>query len=116
MTEKKKPNLPSFFTMAKNFSKDLAKYIKEGAPNVTSRSYLKRLETCSSCPHLLEEKMRCGKCGCLVEHKAKWRTTTCPDNRWNPEIILTDYEKERKPNSETGYRPPNASKQHKRNN
>ena len=30
--------------------------------------------------------MRCGKCGCLLEYKAKWRTTTCPDTpqRWEP--------------------------------
>ena len=25
-------------------------------------------------------------CGCLLEHKAKWKTTTCPDKpeRWKP--------------------------------
>ena len=30
--------------------------------------------------------MRCGLCGCLLEHKAKWKTTTCPDKpeRWKP--------------------------------
>ena len=26
--------------------------------------------------------MRCGKCGCLLEHKAKWKTADCPDNKW----------------------------------
>ena len=31
--------------------------------------------------------MRCNLCGCLLEHKAKWKTTTCPDNpqRWDPQ-------------------------------
>lgn len=83
MTKKKK--MPSIFTMAKNFAKDLGKYIKEGAPNVTHAQYTKRLETCNTCPHLRKEQnMRCGLCGCLVEQKAKWRTTTCPDKppRW----------------------------------
>lgn len=82
----KKPKPPSIFKMAANFAKDLTKYVKEGAPNVTHDQYVKRLETCKACPHLIEEKMRCGLCGCLMEHKAKWRTTTCPDkpSRWDP--------------------------------
>ena len=33
--------------------------------------------------------MRCGLCGCLLEHKAKWKTTTCPDKpeRWKKQIL-----------------------------
>ena len=33
--------------------------------------------------------MRCTLCGCAVEHKAKWKTTTCPDKptRWKPQLI-----------------------------
>lgn len=83
---KKEPKPPSIFTMAKNFSKELAKYIKEGAPNVSNKVYLERLETCNKCPHLIKKSMRCGLCGCLLEHKAKWKTTTCPDKpeRWKP--------------------------------
>lgn len=81
-----KAKLPSIFKMAANFAKDLTKYVKEGAPNVTHKQYLARLETCKKCPHLIAPTMRCGKCGCMLEHKAKWRTTTCPDNpqRWEP--------------------------------
>jgi hypothetical protein len=40
-----------------------------------------------ACPHLKKEATpRCGLCGCLVEMKAKWKTTTCPDkpSRWEP--------------------------------
>ena len=65
---------PSFFQMAKSFTKDLAKYVKEGAPNVTPEDYEKRLDTCRSCEFLIEKSMRCGACGCLLEHKAKWKT------------------------------------------
>ena len=102
--EKEKPKLPSFATMAKNFANDLTKYIKEGAPNVSPSSYEARLDACKSCPSLLEKTMRCGLCGCLIEHKAKWKTTTCPANppKWNPEIILTDEQHKKKPNPKTG--------------
>ena len=82
----KKKKMPSIFTMAKNFAKDLGKYIKEGAPNVTNKQYTERLDACNKCPNLDKESMRCTLCGCLIEHKAKWKTTTCPDKppRWAP--------------------------------
>tara|TARA_Y100000593_G_scaffold60835_1_gene112814 strand:+ start:4238 stop:4777 length:540 start_codon:yes stop_codon:yes gene_type:complete len=78
------PSPPSLFQMARGFAKDLAKYVAEGAPNVTSEEYLDRLDACNACPHLMKESMRCGLCGCLIEHKAKWKTTECPDSptRW----------------------------------
>ena len=31
----KKPRLPSFFEMARNFAGELANYVAQGAPNVT---------------------------------------------------------------------------------
>lgn len=77
---KSKP--PGIWTMAKSFGKDLAKYIKEGAPNVSQEDYIARLSDCNSCEHIIRDKMRCGKCGCLIEHKAKWKTTTCPIGKW----------------------------------
>ena len=84
---KEKPKLPSFTTMAKNFAKDLAKYVAQGAPNVSESSYKERLLTCKRCPDLIKSNMRCGKCGCLVEHKAKWKTTKCPADKWMPEVL-----------------------------
>ena len=83
MSKQEEPKTPSIFQMAKNFSKELAKYIKEGAPNVSNSVYIERLEACNTCPHLIKKQMRCG---CMLEHKAKWKTTTCPDKpeRWKP--------------------------------
>ena len=78
---------PSVFKMMKSFSKDLANYVKAGAPNCSEKDYKERLLTCDACPHLLRNMMRCGKCGCLVEHKAKWKTTTCPDNKWKAQDL-----------------------------
>jgi len=78
---------PSFFQMAKSFTKDLAKYVKEGAPNVTPEEYEKRLDTCKSCEFLIEKSMRCGSCGCLLEHKAKWKTADCPKEKWEKQEL-----------------------------
>jgi len=79
MTDKK---LPSIWQMTKNFSRDVAKYIAEGAPNVSPKDYTQRLATCNSCEFLIRDSMRCSACGCLLEHKAKWRTTKCPKDKW----------------------------------
>jgi hypothetical protein len=100
--EKEKPKLPSFFTMAANFTKELAAYAAKGAPNVSPESYIKRLAACEECPFFQKEKMRCGKCGCLLEHKAKWRTSDCPatPSKWAPEMMLSDDEHQTKPDTE----------------
>ena len=83
------PKLPSLIEMAKNFSKDFAKYVASGAPNVSKKDYEERLEACGNCVYFIKDRMRCGKCGCLIEHKAKWKTAICPDipPKWKPQII-----------------------------
>lgn len=75
-------NKPSFLQMMKNFATETARYIKQGAPNVTEAEYASRVQECDACPHLEREHMRCGLCGCTIENKAKWQTADCPDNRW----------------------------------
>ena len=99
MSKEKKLKLPSIFSMAKSFTAELAKYVKEGAPNVSSENYIERLKICNACPFLIKEKMRCGKCGCLVEHKAKWKTTTCPEGKWKAQD-LSDLPKPKAPQDE----------------
>jgi hypothetical protein len=78
---------PNVFKMMKSFGKDMGKYLVAGAPNCSTEDYKDRLLTCDTCPHLMRNAMRCGKCGCLVEHKAKWRTTSCPENKWKAQDI-----------------------------
>tara|TARA_R100000541_G_scaffold57056_1_gene66882 strand:+ start:1113 stop:1421 length:309 start_codon:yes stop_codon:yes gene_type:complete len=80
---------PNLFNMISSFARELKTYIAQGAPNVTTEDYVQRLEACNNCEHLIKEKMRCGLCGCLLEHKAKWKTTTCPDKptRWTEQIL-----------------------------
>ena len=67
--------MPSIYDMVKGFVKEAVEYAKQGAPHVTAKQYEVRLK---------KDVERCGLCGCLVEHKAKWATASCPDTpkRW----------------------------------
>ena len=80
---------PSIFTMVKTFASEIKTYIANGSPNVSTEDYIERLGACNTCEHLKKPIMRCGLCGCLLEHKAKWKTTTCPDKptRWKEQIL-----------------------------
>lgn len=91
MTMEKK--LPSMGEMIKNFGKEALEYAKAGAPNVNKNQYKERLDTCKSCEHLKADVMRCGMCGCLLEHKAKWATSNCPDKRWKQVVVGKDGKK-----------------------
>ncbi len=73
---------PSIFKMLTNFTKEVGTYIANGAPNVTEDDYKDRLETCLGCPSLKRDVMRCKTCGCMIENKAKWKTTSCPEDKW----------------------------------
>jgi len=81
--------MKSAYQMLKSFVREAKEYAKAGAPHVDPDEYRKRIEACMSCPFLKKEVDRCGICGCLVEHKAKWATSSCPDNpkRWDKTII-----------------------------
>jgi len=78
---------PSFLQMVKNFASEVSEYVKQGAPNVTEAEYAERVQECDACPHLERDHMRCGLCGCYVEHKAKWQTANCPDSRWKKIVV-----------------------------
>jgi hypothetical protein len=81
MTDNNK-EYPSVFKMLTNFTKEVGTYLVNGSPNVTIDDYKDRLETCLKCPSLKRDVMRCSTCGCKVEHKAKWKTTDCPESKW----------------------------------
>ena len=72
---KKKP----LTTLLSNFIKEGTKYAKHGMPNVSPDEYTRRLKICYECEHLREANTSCGLCGCGMEMKAKWGTSTCPD-------------------------------------
>lgn len=77
----------------------IARWILAGAPAVSARVYLARLEACSACPQLRTPPHRlfydlalvprseasvCALCGCVAGKKAWLATETCPETppRW----------------------------------
>ena len=72
----------SLLNMVTNFAEELSDFVQAGMPIVTLETYEKRLTACNTCEHL--KRKRCTLCGCIVEYKAKWATTDCPDStsRW----------------------------------
>ena len=81
---------PSFLQMVKTFTTEIATYIANGSPNVTTEDYITRLDTCNKCDHFIEKSMRCGKCGCLMEHKAKMKTSDCPIGKWEKQTLTPE--------------------------
>lgn len=59
-------------------------------PNVSEEDYQERIDECFKCEHFLENLNRCGKCGCLVEYKARWKTTKCPIDKWKAQSLKSD--------------------------
>lgn len=70
------------FELVKQFTSEMAHYVKNGMPNCTAQQYQERLEACNVCPH--KKESTCGLCGCVITLKAKMATSGCPDNpsRW----------------------------------
>tara|TARA_R110000744_G_scaffold115465_2_gene216072 strand:- start:292 stop:531 length:240 start_codon:yes stop_codon:yes gene_type:complete len=70
------------FELISNFSSEVYKYVKEGRPNVNEDEYKERIETCSTCEHLNQQKATCKMCGCYMPVKATWATSNCPKGKW----------------------------------
>ena len=81
--------MKSAFKMLKQFATEVKKYAEAGAPHVSTSQYKQRVDACAECEHLRKKTDRCGLCGCLIEHKAKWATSKCPDKpqRWEPVVV-----------------------------
>lgn len=74
--------LPSILQQAKNFAGAAAQHVLGGMKNASNEEKNRRLDICKKCPHLIREEMRCGKCGCFLETKASWQTSSCPIGQW----------------------------------
>jgi len=72
--------MPSLAKRAFSFAKSATEYVRSGMENVSETQYETRLKICEVCP--FRKDTQCTKCGCYIELKAKWATSTCPDNRW----------------------------------
>ena len=73
--------LPSTMSMAKNFITSAAKHVQSGMANVSEEKQAERLKICSECEYIVDNS-RCGKCGCFLQTKTKWFTSSCPIGKW----------------------------------
>lgn len=66
------------------FAKELTEHVQGGMQNVDPVTYKNRIEICNGCPNLTEHST-CSLCGCFMPTKAKWATSSCPDDppKWN---------------------------------
>lgn len=78
----KEVKLPSTMTMAQNFVKSAAKHAQSGFAHVNEDVQKQRLDICNDCEFIVENKSRCGKCGCFLQAKTKWKTSSCPIGKW----------------------------------
>jgi len=74
------PEMPSLLTQAKNFTKSVTKHVMNGAYNAPDQVRRSRLEICSTCDYLQND--RCRACGCFVAQKAAWASEKCPLDKW----------------------------------
>ena len=72
----------SIVKMIQEFSSELGKFIKAGAPVVTKNKYQERIGICNACEHIKRPQFSCGKCGCNMSLKCKWATAKCPIDKW----------------------------------
>lgn len=79
---KKEPELPSLKEQAKNFIKSAVSHVANGMQNVTPELQEQRLSICSGCEYLIKDEMRCSACGCFLNTKTKWKTSSCPKGKW----------------------------------
>lgn len=77
---------PDFWEQMKGFTdflKDVGQDVSEGhGIFVTEEKQKERLETCGQCEHFDQNQRRCYLCGCFMEHKIKFKSSSCPDSRW----------------------------------
>lgn len=80
--EEKTEKLPSTIEMARNFMGSAAKHLANGMKAASEELQQERLSICEKCPHIVEDGSRCGKCGCFLQTKAKWASSSCPIGKW----------------------------------
>ena len=68
---------------AYNLLKASYKRAKGGFKDVDQVTYYDRVHTCTRCPKFDYVEYECTVCGCPIETKAKWKTESCPKNKWN---------------------------------
>jgi len=84
MSDEKEFREPGISRKTINFVWALTKHALDGGKKVEDVVYQKRLEICRSCSSCDTARMVCRdmNCGCKVTRKAKWRSESCPLDKW----------------------------------
>lgn len=74
--------MPNLFTQAANLAKSVTKHALSGGANVSPEEKQARLDICYGCDKFVKETSRCSACGCYLNTKTEWKTSSCPLNKW----------------------------------
>ena len=74
---------PGTIDKIKSFGKEVVKHYGSGAKKHNDEDYNKRISVCSTCEFLDKSRFTCKACGCYLKIKARWKSTSCPKNKWS---------------------------------
>jgi hypothetical protein len=74
--------MPSLGKQAVNFITATVDHVADGMKNVSPEEQERRMSICRDCPFFVEGSERCSKCGCFLSKKTKWKSSSCPINKW----------------------------------
>lgn len=79
----KYPNFWEQMQGFKDFLKDVGQDVAEGNGFLASEEKAQeRMNICMECPQFDQNHKRCYLCGCFMEHKIKFKSSSCPAAKW----------------------------------
>lgn len=88
ITSRKPP--PSLAEKAKNFISATTAHAMDGFKITSEEERNKRFSICEACEYFNKSNTTCDKCGCYLEKKTAWRTSSCPIGKWGPEEVKSE--------------------------
>lgn len=73
---------PGLAAKVKNFTKALARHVRDGGKIASEEERQRRLGICRSCVYYRDGRCRHSGCGCNLERKAAWQSESCPLGKW----------------------------------
>ncbi len=78
---------PGPIRKAAHFGKAVIRHAADRFRKLNNEDYERRIAVCRECSSCDVERLVCRevRCGCFLTRKARWRSETCPLNKW-PEV------------------------------
>ena len=77
-----KYKLPKKVEMIKSATKEMVNIFQDKIKKRSEENQIKILEICSKCEKYIAASNRCGQCGCFLNAKVKFTSSTCPLKKW----------------------------------